>query len=55
MDQDGHIEELVAQIETHGVDKVLFMLDVDTPQIKELVVSNCQYDGTHVVVTLELA
>ena len=54
MTQDEWIEELVAQIESHGASKVVFSL-ADDDNLKELTIENCQFEGTFVLVKLTIA
>lgn len=50
MEQDEWIDELDAQIEDHGKDKVLFLLEDETT--KELYVKDVSFDGTYINVKL---
>ena len=60
MTQDDHIEELVEQVNVHGPSKVLFTLvdgvgkELDSDEVLELDVRDCQYDGTYINVKLGL-
>jgi len=54
MSQKEHIEELLAQVETHGADSVKFVLENadENGENLDLDIENVQYNGAHVVVLL---